>query len=358
MTHDATSPYVQVIENLTSGVLAVDGKGVILIANPAACAHLHVTPDRFRLGEQLHTGDGLEEVGAVLCELAERNRPISRRELRITTPDGAQKVIGLSASPLRDAAGGAILLFTDLTEIRHLERVAALNRQLAEIGELTAGVVHELRNPLSIITGMAELLARRLGEDSKHHSSAVRIMQEAGNLERVIRQFLSFAKPFDLEPTACTARDIVDRALQLTQPAAQARQITVRTDFAAEPAAFPADPVKLAQCLANIIGNAIDMLETGGEVAICVRTAGSEVVFTVDDNGPGLHLRPGEDPFMPFFSRKQGGTGLGLAIVHRIVTAHHGAVSFANREEGGARFEVRIPLRAERADGAPDTGGS
>lgn len=358
MTHDVTSPYVQVIESLTSGVLAVDGKGVIVIANPAACAHLHVCSDRFRVGTQLNTDDGLEEVGQVLRELAECNQPISRRELRITTPEGVQKVIGLSASPLRDAVGanGAILLFTDLTEIRRLERLAALNRQLAEIGELTAGVVHELRNPLSVIAGMAELLARRLGEESKHHATAVRIMQEAGNLERVIRQFLSFAKPFDLELSACDAREVVDRALQLTQPAAQAKQTRVRVEYAGEVPPFPADPVKLSQCLANIVGNAIEVLQKEGEVTVRVAVIGDDIVFTIDDNGPGLHLKPGEDPFLPFFSRKRGGTGLGLAIVHRIVTAHHGTVTFADRQEGGARFEMRIPLRAPGTHGTHEAG--
>ncbi|HNR30942.1 MAG TPA: ATP-binding protein [Candidatus Hydrogenedentes bacterium] len=346
MTQGAANPYLQVIESLSSGVLAVDDDGIILIANPAACGQLHVPPTRLRVGERLVTDNGLEPLGEVLREIAEGDAPITRRELHITTADGERKVIGLSASPLGGEVErkGTILLFVDLTEVRRLEHIASLNRQLAEVGELTAGVVHELRNPLSVIAGMAELLVRRLEEGGRDHATAVRIVQEAGNLERVIRQFLGFARPFDLEPTACNVREIVDRALQLTQPAAQAKAANVRVACPDQLPAFRGDPVKLSQALANIIGNAIDVLQPNGEVRVSAVVDGAVMAFIVEDNGPGLKLQPGEDPFAPFFSRKTGGTGLGLAIVQRIIAAHNGTASFANRDEGGARFELRIPL--------------
>jgi signal transduction histidine kinase len=104
------------------------------------------------------------------------------------------------------------------------------------------------------------------------------------------------------------------------------------------------DAVRLAQALANLIGNAVDAVDRGGCVELVARGVEKEMVFEVLDNGPGIHLEPGEDPFQPFFTRKEDGTGLGLAIVQRIVGAHHGNVAFSNREGGGTRFEVRVPL--------------
>lgn len=344
-------PYEQIVENLTSGVIAVDADGVILVANPAACRHLPVPPAELAPGCRLDVRPGIEPLLEVLRELAGTGQPISRREIVVESPEGDPKIIGLTASPLRGANtySGAIVLFTDLTDIRRLERAAALNRQLAEIGQLTAGVVHELRNPLSVISGMAELAARRLGESHAQIGNINKIMQEAGHLERVIRQFLSFARPFDLEQTRCTAAEIVERAVQLTSHAAEDRRIVVTADVVPDIPPLVADPHKLGQSLANIAANAVEILEPGGHVDIRAFVAKSELLFTVDDNGPGIHLRPGEDPLAPFVSRKPGGTGLGLAIVHRIVTAHHGEVRYRNREEGGAHFEIALPLDMCRA---------
>jgi len=105
-----------------------------------------------------------------------------------------------------------------------------------------------------------------------------------------------------------------------------------------------ADAGRIAQALANILNNAVDAAGDGGHVAVSVRAETDEVVFEVLDDGPGLHLGPDEDVFSPFFTRKEGGTGLGLSVVHRIVTAHGGRVTHGDRAEGGARFEIRLPL--------------
>src|SRR5690606_32244747 len=114
-----------------------------------------------------------------------------RRELVLETPEG-QKIVGVTASLLQGPAAfnGVIFLFIDLTEIRQLRRAAELNRQLAQLGELTAGVVHELRNPLSVISGMSELLMRKLGEGHEHQRKAKVIFEEAEELEKLITQFL------------------------------------------------------------------------------------------------------------------------------------------------------------------------
>ena len=341
-------PYIQVLNSLTSGVLVIDAGGLILVANPAAARQLGVPPESLRPGLRLGGIAVAEALADLLAEISETGKPISRRELEIYQENEGLRILGVTASPMLEgnARNGAILLFADLTKVRQLEREAQLNRQLAAIGELTAGVVHELRNPLSVIAGTAELLARRLGEDHQHFKTVSKIIQEAEQLDRTIRHFLSFARPFELELDACRANEILDRVLQLTSHKAQSKRIGLSTSCAADVPVFAGDAAKIAQAIANIAANAIDIMDSGGEIWIEAACDAESAIFSIDDNGPGIHLKPGEDLFAPFFSKRSGGTGLGLAIVHRIVTAHKGKVTYANRDAGGAHFEMRIPLHS------------
>jgi signal transduction histidine kinase len=110
--------------------------------------------------------------------------------------------------------------------------------------------------------------------------------------------------------------------------------------------AFRCDPEKLAQALGNIVVNAVELVAGDGTGTVTVRgqKRGELIEFRIEDNGPGIHLEPGQDLFSPFFSRREGGTGLGLSIVQRIVAAHQGEVAHGNNDAGGAWFQVRVPL--------------
>lgn len=335
----------QIINSLTSGVIAVDAQGAVITANTAAASHLHVDKALLSAGCRLESLPHARPFLDIVLEVRETRRSVQRRELILKFPDGGRKEVGLSASPLEgpEAFNGVIFLFVDMTERRKLERAAELNQQLATIGELTAGVVHELRNPVSVIRGMAELLLRKLAVDDLRKTARL-IHDEAIHLEKSIAQFLGFARPFELEPARCNAQEIVERAFQLCRRKAQGKGIALDYRPQGEMPELRVDPGRLAQALANLLGNAVDAVAAGGYVGLLARQDGREMVFEVLDDGPGLSLGPGEDPFQPFFTRKEDGTGLGLAIVHRIATTHHGSVSYANRDQGGAKFEVRIPL--------------
>jgi signal transduction histidine kinase len=221
-----------------------------------------------------------------------------------------------------------------------------LNQQLAQIGELTAGVVHEVRNPLSVISGMAELLMRKLGQEHPFYDQAALIFQEAGQLEKLVNQFLGFAKPFQVEKRRCAPEAVVDRAVRLCARMAQEKGVAVTVATAAGIPYIEADEAKLAQALANIVQNAVEIVGVEGAVGVHTLVREGTLVFRVEDNGPGIQLSDGENLLSPFFSKKQAGTGLGLSIVHRIITAHGGAVKYGNRDEGGAWFELRLSLDA------------
>lgn len=337
----------QILESLSSGIVAINAEGVILLVNRAARQYLSQASDGIRPGVRLDTAPGAQPLVEVFEEVVRTGAPITRREIAFHLPEIGEKAIGLSASPLLGKAGfdGVIFLFTDLTELRKLERAAELNRQLATLGELTAGVVHELRNPVSIISGMAELLIRKIDTHDDRRSAAEAILRESVGLERAIAQFLAFAKPYDLERAWRRPEDIAHRAIQFCQRRAQHKEMNLECQCAQELPTLFVDADRIAQALANILVNAVDVAPHAGLVGLRVYAEKQYVIFEVTDNGPGIHLQPGENLFTPFFTQKEGGTGLGLTIAHRIIAAHDGAISYANRKEGGARFCVRLPIK-------------
>lgn len=335
----------QILEELASGVLAVGNDGTVLASNRAAAVHL---------GAELPPGAHLESLGiadpflGVVKELLEMPAAIQRREVLIETATGETREIGLSASPFtaNGETRGVILLFTDMTERRVLERAADLNRQLADVGELAAGVVHELRTPLMVISGMAELTARRLADQPEAKERQETILRECRQLGRIIEQFLSFARPFALEPGSCTPDAIAQRACELGEAKAVHHGVKLEVEVAPGLPAIEADPARAGQAIANLIGNAVEAVEEGtGRVWLSVFADRNAIVFTVADNGPGIQVPPGQDIFKPFVTMKEGGTGLGLSIVSRIIGAHGGTITHENRPEGGALFTVRLPIR-------------
>jgi len=336
----------QIIDSLSSGIIALDANQKIAAANDAARAYLGARENELRVGDRLDRLPTAAPLAAVLSEVVDTQSPVSRREVTIQLPDGRPRELGLSASLLQGPQpfNGVIFLFTDLTERRRLERVAELNRQLAALGELTAGVVHELRSPVSVISGMAELLIRKLGPEDERCGAAETILQEAASLERSIAQFLGFARPYDIERAWAEPKAIAERAMQFCQR--RAHQKATSLDCSCEPDLpnLHVDANRVAQALANILVNAVDAVPHGGRVAFRSYQDGNDIVFEVVDNGPGVQLQPGENLFAPFFTQKESGTGLGLTIAHRVIAAHEGTISYANRDEGGTRFEIRLPV--------------
>lgn len=335
----------QIVNSLTSGVMAIGGHGEILTVNRAAREHLQLLDSQLEPGTLLESLPAMAPFAKILEEVKESGQGISRRSIKLIQDSGLKKELGVTVSLLdgSKAFNGAIFLFINMTEIRRLERAAEVNRQLASIGELTAGVVHEIRNPLTIIRGRAELLLRKFEEGDSSFKSADAILSEAKSLEKLVGQFLGFAKPYSIEKGPCSAENLAERSAALCKRRADNKGVKVTWTCEADMDDMKADAEKMCQAVSNIINNAVDAVGDGGEVFLNIRTDEGHTVIDISDNGPGIHIGPEEDLFSPFFSRKRDGTGLGLSIVHKIVTAHGGSVNYTNREEGGAKFTIVLP---------------
>ena len=345
--------YRDIVNSLSSGVVVADAAGTVRLANAAAVRHLNVELDTLAPGAPLAANPTTARLLALLEELRAGAPAIRRRELSLGGPRHAERVIGVTATPLPgdDSFNGAIFLFTDLSQLRQLERAAELNRQLAQVGELSAGVVHEIRNPVSVIGGSAEMLARRFDAGTSERRLADSIRGEARRLEKMVSHFLRFAKPFELHYEDAAASDIIARAVELCTRNAAARGVALEAVCDPALGQVRCDVNLLAQALGNLVGNAVEACAPKvGHVCVAGGIADGTACFSVADNGPGVQAHAGEDIFSPFFTQKEDGTGLGLAIVHRIASAHGGRASYENQERG-ACFYLSVPLRPA---GAPE----
>jgi signal transduction histidine kinase len=341
---DQAGVYAQIVEGLSSGVVAVDAEGIVSVANAAACQHLNLPEDALTAGKRFSEIPGAAPLLAAFEEVRACHAAVSRLEVVVETGEGP-RTLGMNVTPVEDALGreGVVFLFTDLTEVKRLARTAEVNRQLAQIGELTAGVVHELRNPLSVVSGMSELLMRKLEAGTSMHANAKAIFNEAGHMGKLITQFLGFARPYELKSHPCTLGQVFERTVQLCAVLANERSVRLDAQCPQPDTDLIADLDAVVQALGNMLRNAIEVSEPGDCVVFSATTEADCMLFRIVDQGPGIHLAPGEDLFTPFFSKREGGTGLGLAIAQRGIAAHGGTIEYENRDNGGADFVVRIP---------------
>lgn len=216
-----------------------------------------------------------------------------------------------------------------------LERRLEHGRRLASLGQMSAVLAHEIRNPLTSLKGHAQLLARALPEGDPTRVKADLVIEEAVRLEHLTRDLLEFAR------TGAIRREPVDPAALLRDAAASAAPDRVRVDDRAAPARWALDPERIRQVLLNLLENAAAAAD--GPVEARVHEQAGRLVYTVRDRGPGLPAADLDRIFEPFYTTRASGTGLGLAVSRRIVELHGGTIAARNVTGGGAELTVELP---------------
>ena len=245
-------------------------------------------------------------------------------------------------------------------ELQEKNRELERRERLAALGEMAAGVAHEIRNPLGAIGLYASLLERDLTDRPAQLDIAKRIGVGVHNLESVVGDTLAFAAGAEPKRRVVRLTDVVESVLTQTAPQTQALEAMIDVDERLVPVRLFCDAGQLERLLLNLVFNALDAAGPRGRVWIRagrVRPADELFPLVVADNGPGIDPTLAPRVFNPFFTTKHNGTGLGLAIVHRIVEAHGGSIVAGCREGGGAAFTVRLPVAGrDRRD--EETGGT
>lgn len=227
-------------------------------------------------------------------------------------------------------------------EARRAERLAAL-------GQLSAGLAHELRNPLGVIKGSAEILNKKLQpSDPVSGELAGYISSEVNRLNTIVSRFLDFARPLRLETRSEEIVPLVERALQSAQDRWPQAKVEIEREYAAGLPKVPLDADLCEQVLSNLVFNAYEAMTEGGKLRVAVAEAESDgrrgVEIEIADSGPGVAPELRERIFNPFVTTKKGGVGLGLSIVSRIVDDHHGWIRVSSPSGKGACFKVFFPI--------------
>jgi len=276
---------------------------------------------------------------------------IAKGDLHVSVAAGQRDELGLlgqrfntMAAQLRESTARIAALHQE--ELRRAE-------QLATVGELAAGVAHELKTPLLGISGGLQLLGRRLDAgDLEGRRLVEETLARVGRMEDAVQRLLAYARPTPARISRLGLNAVVERALQLLDPRARSSGVEIRRALAADLPPVPVDPEQIGQVVVNLALNGIEAMDGAGRLEVATRRADGSVELSVADSGPGVAAEERERVFRPFYTTKHAGTGLGLAIVRQVVERHGGTVSLTAAPSGGAQFVITLPLEpAEQIQG-------
>ena len=348
-----------IVSSMRNGVIAFHRDGTLALMNAEAYRIFGLKPSPRDVGRPFaDVLCGCPEITRVFSGAFELSHLPNRAELRLKELD---RVIGYTLSQVKDDGGtpiGAVLFFKDLTQVEQLEERERLRDRLASLGEMAAGIAHELKNPLAGIEVMAGLLRRQVPDSKDAQSLLADILSEAKLANAIVVEMLEFVRPVRLQVERTDLDDVLQQSVTMAESKVPRRAVVVRTTVEPGLPMIEGDHHQLSQVFTNLIANAFEALDGRGRITISAATTAIEadpafagihpptpaVVVEVADDGPGVPADLTDRIFNPFFTTKVTGTGLGLAIVRKIVDAHDGRIDVSSSPETGTRFRVTLPV--------------
>ncbi|TVR41773.1 MAG: PAS domain-containing protein [Planctomycetota bacterium] len=359
---NSLSQYLElVLSSVPTGVIAVDPEGRITTANPAArrmCVGLQCALEGSLLRDLFPD--------TRIHELLSGGTEAVHAERRLPDPHGGQRIFEVVTAHIVGPGGsivGAVEVLDDVTDVRRLQETVNRGERLRSLGEMAAGVAHEIRNPLNGIEGFASLLARDLPSESRSARHARAIVEGVRDLNHTVTSLLQFTqqrspqpRPIPLDELLNSVIELVHSELQLGEHEhAEERnriqavrgQVTCEITTQWQGRTCCLDGSQIRQALINLIQNALHAAADSPQPRVLVRLEDGpqqQASISISDSGPGVDESLRKEIFTPFFTTKDHGTGLGLAIVHSIVNLHEGSLSIDRCPQlGGARFTVLLP---------------
>ena len=348
-----------IVSSTRNGVIAFRRDGTLALMNDEAYRIFGVTRGANDVGRPF--SDVLHDRPAIIRVLAsafELSHLPNRAELRLKD---LNRVIGYTLSRVTGDTGdpiGAVMFFKDLTRVEQLEERERLRDRLASLGEMAAGIAHELKNPLAGIEVMAGLLRRQVPDSPDAQSLLADILSEAKLANAIVVEMLEFVRPVRLQMERTDIADVIQQAVTMAESKAPRGEVVVAVKVEPELPMIEADDHQLTQVFTNLVANAFEALDGKGHITIQVIASSFEddpaltgqqeatptIVVDVIDDGPGVPPDATDRIFDPFFTTKTTGSGLGLAIVRKIVDAHDGRIDVSSAPDTGTRFRVTLPV--------------
>ncbi len=347
------------LDSLSSGLILIDADGTIIFVNKAA---LNILNGVIKVQVGMKFRSIWHELWR-LKEDAEMDGYLTRYELTLSTQHGEKKIIGMSIFPLLrhnsmegdegqqlDTLGYGFI-FQDITQLKEQEQRLQRMDRLAALGQMAAGLAHELRNPLASMSGAAQFLTKKGHVDENSKRLLEIIQREAERLDSIAESFLLYARPERVSNEADSDIVVViEEVLSLLERKRGLPEVIVETEFKVKQrVAVPQGALK--QVVLNLLMNAYEAMgEDGGRIRISAihNHDKGDVELIIEDSGSGIEEKDLQRIFDPFYSTKAKGTGLGLAIVHSLVTSWGGEIDVWSKKGEGTRFTITLPMRASQ----------
>ncbi|MBI5575757.1 MAG: hypothetical protein HY896_05280 [Deltaproteobacteria bacterium] len=357
-----------ILSSFRAGIVAMYMDGTIAYINPIGKKILEGSP--LKPGESIHDRAGENSFFRVLSESIAMNYLPTRLEVDLPGKDGERQFLGFTLSELKEGKKkiGICAFFKDLTHVEMAEENENLKQRLLLLGQMAAGLAHEIRNPIASIGVHCGILRSHISGDEKLKSSVGMISQEIGRVEYIIRECLNFVRPAELSIRTIVVDRIVEQVVQRIQAIHPGMEFRIDKPKDKRPA-VEADEGLLEQAIANILINAAEACNGKGKVDITIRTARyfsdrvdlnrrietilpaskeiekEFVRISINDDGPGIPLEIQDRIFVPFFTTKKTGTGIGLPMAQKIVHVHGGILDLRSIPGKGTEFILKIPAR-------------
>ena len=345
-----------ILESMLSGLIGIDTEGRIIHLNQSARTILKLRENLINMQSFRDTFADYKPLIDSLENILANRATIERQEYRLVQKSGLQKILGISGSPVHDHKGrivGAILILADMTEVRRLQKEIVFKEKMAAVGEMSAGLAHEMRNAMMAIVGYSKYLKKLSAEDSPIQEVVSSIRAESANCETMLKRFLLFAKPTAFSSETISLVNAAAVVIYKLKQYAISKDISISENYRHDIPNFTGDKTAIDQIITNLVKNAIEAAPNGGQVGLQIKYDFTKSIFAIEitDNGPGIPPENLDKIFSPFFSTKEKGTGLGLAIAKKLVTGMGGSIDVNPKAGGGCKFIVMLPLEY----GCPET---
>lgn len=336
-----------ILESSPNGMLAIDEHKRIRSVNRKAelLLNLKRKPVLGKRISDVFKGDILN----ILNEILDSRTQVSNREVVVTRKDGGESIFGFTSVSvdIEENTSGALVTIQDLTETKKTEELIRRMDRLSSLGTLSAGMAHEIRNPLASINFNVQLLAKKLEKADVEQSILADTFEGISRINMLVKRILDFTKTGTPVFKSANINDVLEEAIALIAPQLNKKRITIKRCLEKVPESI-FDPHQIQQVLVNLLLNSVEAIQDGDgviEIRSCVETQNDRILLTIKDNGTGISDENLGKIFDPFFTTKPEGTGLGLSIVHKIMDQHDAKIEIKSKEGKGAIFILEFPIR-------------
>jgi signal transduction histidine kinase len=271
--------------------------------------------------------------------------PVEGAELTYEAGPGPNR-IGLSAQVIREhgARMGTLVTLRDVESLERIGNQLQVSERLAALGRVTAGVAHEVKNPLNSMRLWLEVLKANMPTDPEPQQAVKMLDSEIDRLDRAVKTFLNFTKPVEMKLEETDVRPVLQDVIDAARPSILRAGAELRVDLPSEFPSLLIDQQLIHQAVLNLLLNASEFTPRGGRITLALRRSGESAIISVADSGKGISLEDQKKIFQLFFTTRPGGSGIGLANTFRFVQLHNGQIEFESEVGRGTTFRVELPL--------------